>query len=185
MKSNTENKIVNKSYGILSLRSGVFLNAFGSVFLTPLIPSSSSADDFVSRYFHFRVPGIGSTVDSLLVVSFAMNAVGLWGCYKKSKKLIKYHKRYCYYELVCTPLVVCQSLLYSYWRIGKVLEEKNATWKSFRIAMKEEYSRYVFVAFGAFMGTCFAQMAYAAYVAGQYEKYLELETTKQDRSDDA
>ncbi|KAK4516996.1 uncharacterized protein ATC70_000324 [Mucor velutinosus] len=184
MKPNTDNKIVNKSYGFLTLRGGVFLNACGSVLLTPLIPASSSSDDFVSRYFHFRVPGIESTFDTFLVVSFAMNAVGLWGCYKKSKKLIKYHKRYCYYELVCTPLVVGQSLLYSYWGVRKILDEKNASWESFIASMKEEYSKYVFVAFGAFMGTCFAHMAYAAYVAGQYEKYLENEaaTKKDDQS---
>lgn len=59
---------------------------------------------------------------------------------------------------MCTPLVVGQTLVYSYWKITKILDDKNASWESFIEAMKEEYSKYVFVAFGAFMGTCFAQM---------------------------
>ncbi|KAI8636283.1 hypothetical protein BD408DRAFT_426410 [Parasitella parasitica] len=109
-----------------------------------------------------------------------MNAVGMWGCYKKSKKLIRYHKYYCYYESVCTPLVVMQSLWCSYRNIGAVLAESNTSWESFRKSMKEEYGKYVFVAFGAFMGTCFAQMVYAAYLARQYEKYLQVEAPEED-----
>jgi len=54
--------------------------------------------------------------------------------------------------------VVGQSLLYSYWGVRKILDEKNASWESFIASMKEEYSKYGFVAFGAFMGTCFAHM---------------------------
>ncbi|CAO0800794.1 unnamed protein product [Mucor circinelloides] len=127
------------------------------------------------RYFHIRIPYLNSRVDIFSVIHASTYVIGMIGSYKKSPKLIKYHKYLLYFNVVSTPLVLieCMWKSSSKWHEITIMPDDPDMPENFERDMKTML--FMLAAFNcAYFGITYMQKIYAAYVATKYERYLLL-----------
>ncbi|KAL7312279.1 hypothetical protein PS15m_008059 [Mucor circinelloides] len=174
----------NKCYCCLSLRAGVFLDSLCSlavpylcefIALAYVMPEHHKNAETPDRYFHIRIPYLNSRVDIFSVIHASTYVIGMIGSYKKSPKLIKYHKYLLYFNVVSTPLVLieCMWKSSSKWHEITMMPDDPDMPENFERDMKNML--FMLVAFNCvYFGVTYMQKIYAAYVATKYEKYLLL-----------
>ncbi|KAL0135511.1 hypothetical protein V8B55DRAFT_1548034 [Mucor lusitanicus] len=170
-----------RCYCCLSLRAGVFLSSFCSLTIPLLIEfvthyaASYYLPDPPDRYFHMRVPYLESPVDVFSVIHASTYVIGMFGSYKKSPKLIKYHKNLLYFNVISTPFVLIECMWTTAtlkWPEISVPDDPDVP-EFFERDMKILHATAVALSVGIF-GVTYAHQIYKAYVAYKYEKYLLL-----------
>ncbi|CEP10520.1 hypothetical protein [Parasitella parasitica] len=133
---------------------------------------SSSASNLPDRYFHIRIPYINGPMNVFSVISTSTYIIGMIGSYKKSPKLIKYHKHLLFFDVISTPLILIECIWTSSPEWSRLsMPDSLDTPVSFENDMKK-----LLIMFMAFIGVAassvYLQQIYAAFVAYKYEKYL-------------
>ncbi|CAO3608862.1 unnamed protein product [Mucor fragilis] len=126
------------------------------------------------RYFHIRVPYLDSPLNIFSVIHASTCVIGMIGSYKKSPKLIKYHKNLLYFNVISTPLTLIECFWTApfKWPEISVPDDPDVP-EFFERDMRILLAVVLAVPIGI-MGLTYAQEIYAAYVSSKYEKYLLL-----------
>ncbi|KAI8638014.1 hypothetical protein BD408DRAFT_447166 [Parasitella parasitica] len=189
----------NRCYCCLSLRAGVFLNSFCSLTFPYLIElatanyvSSMNAtnaelagitdislpvQDYPDRYFHIRIPYINGPINVFSIISASTYIIGMIGSYKKSPKLVKYHKYLLFFDILSTPLTLIECIWASSSEWSKISMPDNLDMP----ANLNNMITIIIVFIGATASSIYLQQIYAAYVTYKYERYLTV--TKHEKKE--